>query len=347
LKTIADTTNPALFAQTIQARRLDQFVSTEDLQRLRRTSGKEFGGLLGRFGSDRGAFDVPPDVTEKWQDFATQMTRAGQGIENTFVRGLAPITPGLTRLSEGVDKVVKAFMSSPALGEWIEKAGKGLETFANYIGTEEFRNDVKGFVDGVGKIAKVIGETFGWVTGSDPQVAAKRGTDKETRNQLREERAAGVSPWTQLGNALTANRGMTPDKLLEIVRKSEGSGDLSVSPKGAVGRYQIMPDTARQYGRDPTKLFDPGYNEETAKRILGDLIKKYHGNTDQILTAYNAGPGRANKFRDAGGDVSVLPGETQKYVGRARGMSGYSSTVVTIENTTGGNANVSVNGLKE
>jgi soluble lytic murein transglycosylase-like protein len=41
----------------------------------------------------------------------------------------------------------------------------------------------------------------------------------------------------------------------------EGSGDDAVSPKGAIGKYQIMPATARQYmGKDfdVKTLFDPG-----------------------------------------------------------------------------------------
>ena len=79
---------------------------------------------------------------------------------------------------------------------------------------------------------------------------------------------------------------------------------------------------------------------------MADLIKRYHGNTAEILAAYNAGPVRADKMRTSGDNISNLPMETQKYVTRARGMDGYAPTVVTIENNTGGNANVSINGLK-
>ncbi len=117
-------------------------------------------------------------------------------------------------------------------------------------------------------------------------------------------------------------KGPSREKLLDLVRRLEGSGDNAVSPKGAIGRYQIMPGTARQYGLDPAKLYDPAYNKMAASTILDDLNKRYNGDTDAILAGYNGGPGRANAFLKSGRDPSVLPVETQNYLNRAHGMTG-------------------------
>ena len=84
--------------------------------------------------------------------------------------------------------------------------------------------------------------------------------------------------------------------LLDLVRKLEGSGDRAVSPKGAVGRYQITPDTARTYGGDVNQLTNPSYSEMLAGKILADLSKRYSGDTQATLVAYNAGPGVANRW---------------------------------------------------
>src|SRR5579872_1151206 len=86
LKRIADTTSPALYAQVLQARRLDQFASSEDLNRLRNTSPAEIARMEQRYGNARGKLDVAPDVAERWQDFVTQMSNAGKSIETTFVK---------------------------------------------------------------------------------------------------------------------------------------------------------------------------------------------------------------------------------------------------------------------
>jgi hypothetical protein len=118
------------------------------------------------------------------------------------------------------------------------------------------------------------------------------------------------------------------------VRKLENSGDSEVSPAGAIGRYQIMPGTALQYGGDPSRLKNPIYNEQMAAKILADLVRRYKGDTDEILTAYNAGPGVANKYRRSGHDPNVLPLETRKYIEHAHRIQGVN---VTINNQTGNN----------
>lgn len=112
------------------------------------------------------------------------------------------------------------------------------------------------------------------------------------------------------------------EKVLPMVRALEGSGDDAVSVKGAVGRYQIMPGTARQYGFDPARLSDPAYNEMVARHVLTDLTRRFHGDTEAMLIAYNAGPGRAFRFLRDGRDYGELPKETQKYLIHAHAIDG-------------------------
>lgn len=111
---------------------------------------------------------------------------------------------------------------------------------------------------------------------------------------------------------------------LNIFTKLEGSAAVAkqrgidearvVSSAGAIGRYQIMPGTARQYGFDAAKLYDPIYNETVAKAILADLHKRYNGDLAAMAVAYNAGPGKANIWIRGGRDMKLLPRETQKYL---------------------------------
>lgn len=120
---------------------------------------------------------------------------------------------------------------------------------------------------------------------------------------------------------------LSGDEQLNLVRQLERSGDNAISPAGAIGRYQITPDTARTYGFDPTRLKDPEYNTEAAKKILSDLSSRYKkpdGTVDQeaVLIAYNAGPGRANAFVRGGRDRSKLPVETQRYLEHADRLGG-------------------------
>lgn len=69
----------------------------------------------------------------------------------------------------------------------------------------------------------------------------------------------------------------------------------SVSPKGARGPMQFMPETAARYGlSDPS---DPKAAIDAGARYLRDLLLKFNGRLDLALAAYNAGEGAVESFR--------------------------------------------------
>lgn len=77
-----------------------------------------------------------------------------------------------------------------------------------------------------------------------------------------------------------------PSGLLSAVRAVESKGDSkAVSPKGAKGDFQFMPDTAKAYGVD---VGDPVSSAHGAARYLSDLIKQY-GGVQAALAHYNGG----------------------------------------------------------
>lgn len=63
----------------------------------------------------------------------------------------------------------------------------------------------------------------------------------------------------------------------------------AVSPKGARGLAQLMPGTARALGANPD---NPVENVAAGARYLHTLLGNFHGNLEQALAAYNAGPAR-------------------------------------------------------
>lgn len=149
----------------------------------------------------------------------------------------------------------------------------------------------------------------------------------------------------------------------------EGSRDDQVSPKGAIGRHQIMIGTARQYGYGEGMsqaelaqwLHDPNNNAKVFHSIAADLHARFHGDMNAMLIAYNAGPGMAGKYltkgpgteleaipdRNARGgiryesvpsarDESFLPMETQKYLANGRRRSGGATEAGVTEEAAGG-----------
>jgi len=92
----------------------------------------------------------------------------------------------------------------------------------------------------------------------------------------------------------------------------------AVSPKGAYGLMQLLPETARRFGLTKKKdLFDPKKNLEAGVRYLKWLADRFGGDAEKILAAYNAGEGAVQRF----GGIPPYQ-ETQSYVQKIFGLLG-------------------------
>jgi hypothetical protein len=106
-----------------------------------------------------------------------------------------------------------------------------------------------------------------------------------------------------------------PASWLQAVIRVESGGDLNaVSPKGAMGLMQIMPETwaslRHRYGLG-TDPFDAHDNILAGAAYLHELHYRY--GAPGFLAAYDAGPGRYEAYLATG---EPLPNETVAYVAR-------------------------------
>ncbi len=107
-----------------------------------------------------------------------------------------------------------------------------------------------------------------------------------------------------------AERGGVDHRLVEsLVEMESGFNPRAVSRKGAMGLMQLMPEVAREYGVETP--FDPWQNLDAGVRHLRGLLKKYDGDLERTLAAYNAGEGAVRRYN------GIPPyAETQNYVRR-------------------------------
>lgn len=101
---------------------------------------------------------------------------------------------------------------------------------------------------------------------------------------------------------------------------------------GARGLMQLMPATAQWFAENKEKieyseelLYDPDYNIRLGCAYLKYLDKRFNGNTDNVLAAYNAGEGRVREWLSStlysadGENLSDIPyPETKNYVERVK-----------------------------
>jgi len=141
-------------------------------------------------------------------------------------------------------------------------------------------------------------DVAGFETEDSPSLQALPVTPPQTLDQL--VRAAGNQ------------NNIDPDLINSVIRAESGFNPNAISPKGAQGLMQLMPQTAGQLG--VLNAMDPASNVEGGTRYLRELLSSYHNDLVKALAAYNAGPERVQQYQG----MPPYP-ETQAFVARIIG----------------------------
>jgi soluble lytic murein transglycosylase-like protein len=104
--------------------------------------------------------------------------------------------------------------------------------------------------------------------------------------------------------------GLDPALIHAVIRVESDYNATAVSPKGAVGLMQLMPETARRYGVKNSK--DPAENIRGGTEYLIDLKRMFGGDLRLVLAAYNAGENAVLRYGRA---IPRFP-ETLQYIPR-------------------------------
>ena len=140
--------------------------------------------------------------------------------------------------------------------------------------------------------------------------------------------AAGRSPFAAFIVEASQRFGIPPEWIRAVMR-AESFGDVrAISPKGAIGLMQIMPETwgaLRQRYRLGTNPYDAHDNIIAGAAYLRELHDRY--GIPGFLAAYNAGPARWEDHLATG---RPLPAETRAYLSRLAPIVGGSSADDTV-----------------
>lgn len=119
--------------------------------------------------------------------------------------------------------------------------------------------------------------------------------------------------------------GVDPRMALALMQQESGGNQDAVSPAGAIGLMQLMPETAASLGVDP---YDAIQNIDGGIHYLADQLVEFGGDFTKAVAAYNAGAGKVQQYN------GVPPyKETQDYVKSVQdnyGTMGYIPDLRTI-----------------
>jgi hypothetical protein len=317
-----------LFEPTAHARKLDQIMSMEDLQRLRRTPANEVADYAKQISVDRQTFNLPDKTLKAWQNLEAQFTRSATTLKDVVIDKLSALAEPIANLSNAFTKAVGDLLSRPELADWINKLAGGIEWLANYLMSDKFKDQVSTFIEGVDKFGHALldltKDLIGIIEGidnwfhGDKKGSIFNGVNGDVGGSGADTPGSPFSHfvhpdlyheedkswWWHYGGKQAMpdtdeqkkklqqleNYYSLPKGLLGTVEKIESNnGENVFSPRGAVGPFQFTKEAWQDYGAGGNP-FNFNDSAGASARYFDKLLKEFHGDVAEAAAAYNAGP---------------------------------------------------------
>lgn len=316
LKLLADNTDEKYYGNTLKGRGLDGFASTEDLRRLHGMSKGDFEKMVTDYRGNTGPLGLDKKTQDSWTNFTVQMDAASKLIETSLMRALSGLAEPLTHLSKSFVKLFDALGTSDTVKNFIDYMAKGIETFAKYIGTEEFRNNVKDFVDSISTMAGKIRDLLQYL-GLVPAAEAHNdasgsivgdGGGRVARHNLRYgyRSRGGTSGVDRLDDDAQqsvldrymngSNAGMAQSSGLTLPDYSMTSGDMKPTPSGFFSKFGATDgygDYARGFTAEQGHVFPGAFSRLGGLQVGSDTSGVPKNLTELIhQAAYEVGGSR-------------------------------------------------------
>lgn len=162
---------------------------------------------------------------------------------------------------------------------------------------------------------------------SDPlqaqQFYAQSAATMTAADQIKAQKLLGTSVRQQMAvkmaDDIWSNGQVGQAALPALIMQAESGGNQNaVSPKGALGVMQLMPETAEETSRElgipyskERLATDPNYNAALGTAYINKMLGRFDGNQTLAVAAYNAGPGMVDDWINGTNKTGKNPSKLQ------------------------------------
>ncbi|WP_426271328.1 hypothetical protein ACN9MB_07400 [Dyella kyungheensis] len=133
-------------------------MTMDDIRRSGIADRSELLRGMNQFAQDSRQLNISDRNTDAMYAFYRDLELAGQKLETVFTNRLAELGPTLGGLITTLGKDAEILVNDVFSKENIQALESGIDNLTNFLGSQEFRDDVKAFADGIGAIAKAISD---------------------------------------------------------------------------------------------------------------------------------------------------------------------------------------------
>ena len=191
-------TPKGLIGPKLHALGLDEFLSTQDVNRYLGASPQDRAAQHAAYAKDQSGLNVSSETATAWQNLVTQLDRASGKIETILVTGLGKLAGPIGLVSEGFVKAAESFFKSDMLKNGLTSVADGLKTFGEYVNTEKFQTDTKAFITGVGDMASAMisfARKVGWLIEKTAETGSFLGKSFQDEVEFRRTVTEGIATW--------------------------------------------------------------------------------------------------------------------------------------------------------
>jgi soluble lytic murein transglycosylase-like protein len=125
-----------------------------------------------------------------------------------------------------------------------------------------------------------------------------------------------ATPYDSYINASSAKYKVDPNFVKSMTKVESQFNPNATSKANAKGLMQLTPITIKELQRQKLNInnpYDPQQNIEGGTKYLANMIKRFDGNLEHAIAAYNMGP---VGFKNINRDIRRAPKETRDHVER-------------------------------